>query len=335
MVTVRQFSRGVGRTLRAMERDAQRAQRQRLLHEKVMAREAMLAAATDAAEAYERLVEILTGCHRIRFTRMEWRTTAETPPPEDPPYSDARETRAAGALAAYAPGWLARTFGLAERQRDKLRAAVARAREEDAEAHRIACEAAASRRDEITFARGVVGLKAKALLAAVSAYGKFDECAIEGVNILAIEGRVIVVVDALELEDMPTHSVTLLQSGKMSRKPLATGKILELHRDNVCAAAVRVAAEFLRILPIEAVEVLMQPDLLDRGNGHISPQPVLYARITAQALQSMNLEMADPTPLADRLGAHFDWNRRDGFRALNLGAFDLPHQLFTDEAESV
>ena len=335
MVTVRQFSRGVGRTIRAMEREAQRAQRQRLIQEKALARQAMLDAAADAAEAYERLVELLTACHRVPFQRMDWASTAQAEAPHDPPYSDARERAAAEALAAYRPGWFARTFGLAEGQRAKLKIGVDRARAADAEAHRLACEDAAQQRDEILLAREIVARKSKAMLAAVNAHGKFDQAAIEGVNILAIEGRVVAVVDALELEDMPSHSVSLLQSGKMSRKPLAAGKRLELHRDNICSAAVRVAIEFLRILPIDAVEVLMQPDLLDRGSGHITPQPVLYARITAQALQSVNLQMAEAGPLAERLGAHFDWNRREGFRPLNLGAFDLPHELFSDEMESV
>lgn len=334
MVTVRQFSRGVGRTLRAMERDARRAQRQQLLDQKAAARQAMLDAAAGAADAYERLINLLTGCHRVTFNRMDWASTAEAPLPADPQYNDAREKAAADALEAYVPGALARTLGLAEGRRAKLRAGVVKARADDAEDYRNACEAIALRRDEIALARDVVGLKSKALLAAVSAHAQFDDTAIEGVNILAIDGRVIVVVDAFELEDMPTHSVTLLQSGKMSRKLLSAGKLLELYRDNICSAAVRVAAEFLRVLPIEAVEVLMQPDLLDRGSGHIAPQPVLYARITAQALQSVNLTMAEPAPLAERLGAHFDWSRREGFRPLRIDTFDLPRELLANETES-
>lgn len=318
-----------------MERDAQRARRQQLLHEKALARQSMLDAAADAAEAHEHLLDLLTGCHRVSFQRMTWSLLAAETPPQDPAHSDAREAVAQKALSAYAPGWFARTFGLAEGRRRTLRAAVDAARAADADAHGRACEEAARRRDEILLARDIVALKSGAMLDAVSAHAKLDEAAIEAVNVLALDGRVIVVVDALELEDMPSHSVSLLQSGKMSRKPLAPGKILELHRDNICAAAVRVAAEFLRVLPVEAVEVLMETDLLDRGSGHIVAQPVLYARVTAQALASVNLALADPTPLAERLGAHFDWSRRDGFRPLNLGAFDLPHQLFADETESV
>jgi hypothetical protein len=84
MVTINQFSRGVGRTLRAMERNAQRAQRQQLAHQKAMARIAMLEAAADAAEAYDALLDNLTGSHRAAFSRMDWVMTAAAPVPEDP-----------------------------------------------------------------------------------------------------------------------------------------------------------------------------------------------------------------------------------------------------------
>lgn len=330
MVTVRQFGRGVSRTLRAMERDAKRAQRRGLLHEKAMARQALLDASANAAETYERLLDILTRCHRMTLSRIDWTAVANAPSPEDPPHDDFRERQAAGALAAYQPGWFARTFGLAEGRRKQLAAAVARAHSEDAEDHRAACEAAAQRRTEVEQARAVVNLRSQALLDAISAHANLDEAAIEAVNILAVDGRVIVVVDALELEDMPTQSVSLLQSGKASYKQLSAGRVLELHRDNICSSAVRIAAEFLRVLPIDAVEVIMQPDLLDRATGHITPQPVFYARITAQALATVNLQMADAAPLAERLGAHFDWSRKDGFRAISLEPFGLPLELLEE-----
>lgn len=78
----------------------------------------------------------------------------------------------------------------------------------------------------------------------------------------------------------------------------------------------------------------MQTDLLDRATGHISSEPVLYVRVTAQALQSVNLKLAEPAMLAERLGAHYNWNRKSGFSPLNLGVFDLPLELLADGTET-
>lgn len=216
---------------------------------------------------------------------------------------------------------------MAKGQRAKLASAVTRARAADIAEFETRCAEVAARREEIAFARSLMQLKSQALVTAIDKHADLAEAPVETINVLAIDGRIIAVVNALETEDMPRQSVSLLQSGKASFKALTTARIQDLHRDNICSAAVRVAAEFLRVLPVDEVEVLMEVDLLDRGSGHIMPQPVLYARITAQALQAVNLTLADPAPLAERLGAHFDWVRKEGFRPLDLAPFNLPAEL--------
>ena len=324
VVTVRQFSRGLGRSVRAMERSAARAQRQRLMDEKAEARQAMLDASADAAAAHDDLMAFLVEGHRTRFKRRDWRTLAGTPPPEDPVHSDERERRAAQVLAAYRPTWLAKTFRREARALQRLQAEVDRARTADAEAHLSASEDAAQQRDQIAFAQAVIRGEAEAIIAAVRELADLDQIAVDDVRIHVAKGRVVAFVDALELEDMPSQQVTLLQSGKASVKPISSGKRLELHRDSICSAAVRVAVEFLDVLPVDAVEVVMAPDMLDPATGHIVAQPVLYLRATAQALATVNLSRAEPTPLAQGLGAHFDWTRREGLRPIDLAPFDLP-----------
>ncbi len=314
-----------------MERGAQRAARERLLYEKAQAREAMLDAAADAAEAYEDLLEMLTGAHRAKFTRMDWLATAIAKPPAEPEATDLREQAATRALEAYVPGWLARTFGLAKGTRRKLSEAVRKARQEDIDDFASRQRAVEQRREEITFAGAVARLEAQALISAIDQHADLAKTPVEGIHVLATGERVMAVLNALEVEDMPRQSTTLLQSGKASQKSLTTTKIHELHRDNVCSAAVRVAAEFLRVIPVEEVEVLVEVDLLDAGTGHITPQPVLYLRVTAQALATMNLILAEPAALVERLGGSLIWNRKDGFRPIDVSMFDLPSEIL-DEA---
>jgi len=331
MVTARQVGRGVARTIRAMERDAQWRQRQSFAHEKAMARQAMLDVSAEAADTYERFIRLLTQSHQAPFDRRDWARLALADPPAEPARSDGREQAAAAALARYAPDWIDRLFGLAKGKRAKLSAAVTGARAADDRAFAEAVEAAGKRRDEIELAQSVVAGDPQALTAALHQHADFSGLAIEGLNVLFSDGRVIALVDGLEPDDLPTHSISLLQSGKMSRKPLAATKLVELHRDTLCCAAIGVAAEFLRALPLDAVEVVVNTDLLDRGTGHIASQPVLYARVTAQALAAVNLPMAEASPLAERLGAHFDWGKRDGVRPINLGAFDVPTHTPAEE----
>jgi hypothetical protein len=81
--------------------------------------------------------------------------------------------------------------------------------------------------------------------------------------------------------------------------------------------------EFLAALPINEVEVLMLTDILDRGTGHIQSLPVLHLRVTSQALTALNLPRTLAIGVVERLGAHMDWSKRDGFRAINPAAYGI------------
>lgn len=68
----------------------------------------------------------------------------------------------------------------------------------------------------------------------------------EGIDTIFLDGRVIAVVDGLDLDDMPDEAVTFLKSGKASFKALAAGKRLEMHPDAICSAALRGAMSSCR-----------------------------------------------------------------------------------------
>jgi len=327
MVTVRQFSRGVSQTIRAMERESRRLQHQRMLDDRAAARQSILDASAAAFDTHQELLGRLVDAHRITFQRRNWGELASQAAPEEPVYDDERERAAKLVFASYKPGWAAQAFGAAKKRQARLSSAIHKARAEDAEAHKQRLALAAQRSEEIIFAKALLALQPKAIVKALSEHTEFTDVAIEGVSVLAVESRVIAVIDALELEDMPTRSISMLQSGKVSEKVLSPAKIVELHRDNVCSSAIRVAAEFLKILPIDTIELVVKADLLDRSTGHITARPIFYSRFTAQLMASANLLLVDPALLTERLGARMDWNRRDGFCPIGLDGFDLPDEL--------
>ncbi|WCP13306.1 hypothetical protein sphantq_01731 [Sphingobium sp. AntQ-1] len=325
MVTSRQFVRGVGRTMRAMDRAAKQAERQRVARQRALHHQAHLDASARAAAEYEEIVEVLTGAHRVPLSRVDWLATAtasELPMPERRSEAeDAATTR----LAEYTPGWFARTFGREQKQRDRLADEVAAAQACDDAAHSAETAAAKARNAEIAVARRVVDRDPDAMVAVLderSALGSLP-FSVEGVDTLLLDGRTIAIVDGLNLEDMPEEIVTLLKSGKASVKALAVGKRIEMHRDAICSAAIRVALEYLAALPIDEVEVLMLTDILDRGSGHIQSLPVLHLRATAQALGSLNLPRTQAIAVIERLGAHMEWSKRVGFSAINAAAFGV------------
>lgn len=315
----------MGRTMRAMDRAAKQAERQRVARQQVLHRQAHLDASARAAAEYEEIVEALTGAHRTPLSRVDWLTTATAPDVPMPERRSDCEYAAAVRLAEYAPGWFARTLGREQKERARLANEVAASRARDDAAHVAAISAAEARNAEIAAARRVVDRNLDAMVVALDEHSALGSLpfSVEGVDTLLLDGRTIAIVDGLDLEDMPEETVTLLKSGKVSVKDLAVGKRIEMHRDAISSAAIRVAMEFLATLPIDEVEVLMLTDILDHGTGHIVSLPVLHLRATSQALGSLNLSRTQAIAVVERLGAHMDWSKRDGFRAINPAAFGV------------
>lgn len=325
MVTSRQFARGMVRTMRAMDRAAKQAERQRIARQNALHREAMLDASAQAAAEYNEMVEALTGAHRVTFSKRDWLTIATALEEAPPPRKDVEEQAARARLDTYLPGFLDKVLRRSEKVMAALADDVDAARLRDDKAHARALDAADDRNAQIAAARRVVELDPDALVAALeehSALGRLP-FSVEGIDTIFLDGRIVAVVDGLDLEDMPEQTVTLLKSGKASFKTLATGKRLEMHRDAICSAALRVAIEFLATLPIGEVEVLMLTDLLDAATGHIESVPVLHVRVSEQAFRTVNLTRTDACALVERLGGHMSWSRRDGFRAINPAAFGI------------
>ncbi|HKX77567.1 MAG TPA: hypothetical protein VJM34_03505 [Novosphingobium sp.] len=308
-----------------MDRAAKQAERRRVAHQQALHRQALLDASAQAAAEYEAIVDALTGAHRIALSRRDWLTTATAPPVPIPDRRDDAERRAAAELENYSPGWFTRVLKREERARQALADAIDAARAQDDSEHARAVQAAEAENLGIAQAQRVVERDPEAMVRALEDHSALGDLpfSVEGLDTLFVDGRVIAVVDGLDLEDMPEESISLLKSGKASVKALPVGKRYELHRDAICSAAVRVAIEFLAALPIEEIEVVMLTDILDRGSGHINARPVLHLRVALQALGALNLQRAEAAALVDRLGGHMDWTKRDGFRAINAAAFGV------------
>lgn len=327
MVTYRQVGRSMARTMRAIDREAKRAERQRLAFEKAALKQEMLESAAAAVHDYNRLIDLLTGGHRVALNPTDWTRIADAPEPAQPEIDDRHERRATAALEAYEPGWVARTFGIDARRRKALEFEIEVGRTSDRRRYEEHLAEYERRKDEIARAKKLLALDEETIVAVLDDKSQLGNLpfSVEGIDVLFTDDdRVIAVVDGLDLEDMPEQSLTLLQSGKASVKALPKSKILELHRQNICSSAIRVAIEFLNLLPLAAVEVVMVTHVLDPATGQIDALPVLYVKVAAQALGLINLQRAEADALVERLGGHFDFSKKDGFRRLNLVPFNIP-----------
>jgi hypothetical protein len=322
MVTTRQFFRGAGRAMRAIDREAKRSQARRIAYERSAQKIALLEQAADAADEYQQMIEQLIGAHRVAFRPTDWAAISRRPSIPPPDRTSTHEDTARRALADYRPNWFERTFGLATSKVRALEQAVASAAMKDDTVHRAAFGKAKSAADEQEFARKLMTFDRDAIVKVVneqSGLGDLPFC-VEAIDLyFAADNQITARVDGLDLDDMPTQSVTLLQSGKASIKTLSPAKVQELHRANICASALRVAVELLQVVPVTVVEVVMEADLLDPATGHIEPKPVLIVKVSRQAISTLALERTEAPAVVERLGGEMNWNSRRGFSAIADG----------------
>lgn len=307
--------------MRAIDREAKRAESRRIAYERAAQRMEALEAAADAVAEYEDMLDQLTGAHRVGFKQLDWAEVAERELLAGPVRTKFLEERAQKALEDYSPGWFARTLGFAKAQRRKLETRVRDAALRDQIEFDLEVERVSAANAEIDFARKMTAHDREAFIDVLSTrtdLGSLPFC-VEGVDVVfAADGRLVIRVDGLDIEDLPTQSVNLLQSGKASIKPLSSARIMELHRDNLCSSALRVGIECLQVLPVDQIEVTMLTDVLDRGTGHIAPQPVLHVKLSAQAIDTLNLARADPAAVVERLGGAMLWSKKDGFKPIEI-----------------
>ncbi len=330
MVTSRQFVRGLGRTMRAIDREAKRSEQRRIAYEKAAQKLSLLEAAADAAAEYDAMIAQLVGAHRVDFQPRDWSQEAAEDLQDLPLKSAFHEEQARLALSSYRPGWLAKMIGFAKAERRRLTRNIATGVQADADAHLEVCSCVEKANARIELARGVISLSREAIVQAITNFSQLGGLpfSVEGIDLLFLDdGRIIAMVDGLDLDDMPTQTVTLLQSGKASVKALSPARVGELHRDNICSSAIRVAVELLQVIPAKAVEVVMKADLLDPATGHIHEQPVLHVLVSAQAIQGLNLERAEPAAVVGRLGGTMRWSKRDAFSSIDLDALDVPTDI--------
>lgn len=112
---------------------------------------------------------------------------------------------------------------------------------------------AETRNAQIRHAQRVLELKPNAMIEALEEHSSLADLpfSVEGLETLFIDRRVVTVVDDWDLEDVPEQSVG---------QAIPIGKRQELYRETICSAAVRVAQEYLVVLPLEEVEVLLLAD---------------------------------------------------------------------------
>ena len=294
----------------------------RSAYEKAAFKQAAYESAAEAASQYDALIDQLVHQHRTAFSSIDWQGIAARDLVALPsPRSDA-EDKARSDLASYRPGWFERTFGGEKKQIRLKEAAIHKAIVVDRAQSDALLVQARKENSEIELARRLQAGDQSAIVEVINSRSKLGDLpfCLEALDLFfSADGELVAKVDGLDLEDMPDQSVTLLQSGKLSVKQLTPAKVHELHRANISSSAIRIGIELLRVVPVAAVTVVMETEILDAATGHIEAKPVLSLKLARQVLNTMALERTEAPAVVERLGAEMNWSPRKGFAAIADG----------------
>lgn len=272
-----------------------------------MAKQQALADAKLQADAFAARVEVLRSVHGDCSTPVHWPSlVASGPPPA--PVMDGRGVHAAmAALQAYQPSFFDASFGGAAQHRAQLeahvRAAEQHAHAQYAHAHAAWQHACALLQWQQRVGQGVLRGDLDAYRTVVEYWDVFDELedlgsTVELQHLAATEAEVDLYVNSDEV--IPTESLSLLASGKLSTKAMPNGQRNALYQDYVCGSALRIARELFAVLPLQRVLVHAVAEMLDTATGHVEPQPVLsvlFVRATFDRLNFVALDASDAMKL--------------------------------------
>jgi Protein of unknown function (DUF4236) len=269
---------------------------------------------------FESRVALLTSMHKEASPARDWRQVADAPEPPPPPPPRAREAAAAKALADYAPNAIERLLNAGERRRRELAAEVEFARRDDAEEHRRALEAHARQLEPWRWlngvARGVLAGDPEACRAALESLLPLEELEEVGSELEVGLSRPYCVeawFKANSSDDLPTETLSLTPTGRLSRKKMPPGRYWALYQDHVASAAFRVGREIFALLPVPFVLVHVSTPTIDRSTGRRSDAVVLSVVFEREAFSKLDFEHIDPSEVLSQFGHEMSFKKTTGF----------------------
>lgn len=266
-------------------------------------------------------LERLSACHKTDYPKVDWRSLAAREPVALPTRTQARERAARHALATWKPTWQERVFGDEAQRRRQLAGRVLEASREDEAIFQQAYRQAQTHNAETFLARKLLELDPKAIRDTIALKTRLAEVR-DGMNAVGLVlpggGRIVGAAEAIPEVDIPHERITDVDPRLARREVISLVGRRQIHLAALCAVGLRVGAELVSVLPLEAVEVVVSCELPDAAGGRATLQPVLQLLMTRKALARPDWKTSDSITLATALGARMDWSIEKGFEPIRV-----------------
>lgn len=293
------------------------------------------AAARAEVAAFEAHLEELTSIHREAHPEVDWTSIAGAAAPAQPQLSRAASTSKRAQMDSFRPGFLERMLGIGDGRAD-LERELARILADEDRQHASALEhwreQHASWDAWRTFANRMLSHEAKAYVETVEGTECLGElAAILGAGLRFHVWPQVAMVELYVPEDgvVPTEEKKLTARGKVTTKKMAASQRMDILQDFVCGAVLRAARELLAVLPITAVLVHADTDILDTGSGHYEQRTIVSAYCPRDTLDRVNWDAVDASDLIERLLHRMKMRKTKGFSAVERLEMPKPSREIT------
>ena len=321
--------RSMGAAVRAAERDAKRRQRELEKQRKQVAKMQELEQAAYEVEVYENHIDIIQSIHKECSVPVNWKSISLSKKPSAPKLENNKEADAQFVLDNYKPGLIDWLLKRQETKKKRLLQKIVEAIELD----KTHYESKYSKwelevedwEESVGIAKALLVGESKAKIKVIDSLNLFSEISNLGSSLSIVvhdSGILEAIINVHSVDIVPSETKSLLKSGKLSVKKMAAGKFNEIYQDYVCSCALRVGNELFSSIPDELVLVTAVDELLNSKTGHLEEAPILSVVVSRSTVQSLNLELIDPSDSMVNFKHNMSFKKTKGFERVERISLD-------------
>lgn len=258
-------------------------------------------------DEYNTLIETIKGIHKNCDESIDWQYIKERNEPAWEGGIGPKQAKAIEELNKYKPGLFEKLgFG---NKKSELEKAVENAAKEDAE------DLQNSRNLRI-LAERVLNGDIDAYLDVIYQMNPLDDLIEFGSDFEfgADNPETIEVEFSVKTADVvPTYSLSLTKTGKLSTRELTKTAYYSLVQDFVCSCTIRIARGIFALLPVKNVVVHAVENKLNTQNGRMEDTVILSVLFERDILSRLNFELIDPSDAMSNFLHNMRFQKTAGF----------------------
>lgn len=259
-------------------------------------------------EAYKELIDTIRGIHRECDESIDWQYIRQSKEPFPEGGVGPKQAKALEELRNYKPGFFEKLKqGAKKLELEKAVEQAAKEDQEDLENWRKLC----------TLAERVLSGDIDAYLDVIYEMHPLDDLIEFGSDFeFGADSP-----DAIEVEFtvktekvVPTYSLSLTKTGKLSRKDLTKTAYYELVQDFVCSCSIRIARDIFALLPVKTVVVHAVENALNSQTGQQEDMVILSVLYDRDILNGLNFDLIDPSDAMNNFWHNMKFQKTAGFK---------------------